>query len=178
MYNHAREDVMAVTRTTLDSPIGPLTLVAEDGALTGLRMTPASSPDARPGAGLGQAAAQLGEYFAGTRKDFTVPVRPRGSPFDRRVWQALARIPYGHTRSYMELAREVAGPGEEVGWELARAVGAANARNPLAIIVPCHRVIGADGRLVGYGGGLERKRFLLDLERRHAGAPELAGRLF
>jgi methylated-DNA-[protein]-cysteine S-methyltransferase len=110
-------------------------------------------------------ARQLGEYFAGERTGFELALDPPGDAFDRRVWELVAGIPYGRTRTYGELARDLGDPA------LAQAVGAANGRNPLCVVVPCHRVIGADGGLTGYAGGLPRKRFLLDLE-----AP--GGRLF
>ena len=102
---------------------------------------------------------QLEEYFAGERTTFDVPLAPEGAPFEREVWRALEEIPYGETVSYGEIARRVGQP------TAARAVGTANGRNPIAVIVPCHRVIGANGSLTGYGGGLERKRLLLELER-------------
>jgi methylated-DNA-[protein]-cysteine S-methyltransferase len=152
-----------LTHTTMGSPIGELTLVNDDGVLVSAWMgrIPASraerlgepSPD-----GFAPAIEQLDAYFAGERAGFEVPFELRGAPFDRRVWDLLLRIPFGQTRSYGDLARDLGDEG------LARAVGVANARNPIPIIVPCHRVIGSDGSLTGYGGGLERKRFLLDLE--------------
>jgi methylated-DNA-[protein]-cysteine S-methyltransferase len=150
------------------SPLGELTLVAEAGALTGVYFV---HHRGRPGpAALGprddrildEAATQLGEYFAGTRTRFDVEMRLAGSPFELAVWELLTRIPAGETRSYGHLARQLGDPA------LAQEVGAANARNPLCIVVPCHRVIGSDGRLVGYAGGLGRKRALLELERRVA----------
>jgi methylated-DNA-[protein]-cysteine S-methyltransferase len=152
------------THAITDSPIGPLTLVAEDGALVVLSMqSQKRGPDT---ASLGErddqaftdVVQQLGDYFAGERTEFDVPLRPEGDPFKQRVWALLRQIPYGETRSYGDLARELGDPN------LAQAVGAANGRNPIGIIVPCHRVIGADGSLVGYAGGLDRKRFLLALE--------------
>ena len=147
------------------SPIGPLTLVREDGALVRLAMSAptAHEPDglgARSDEGFADAVRQLGEYFAGERTAFELPLRPIGSDFELAVWGQLTRIPYGETRSYGYVAKAVGEPGG------AQAVGAANGRNPLAIVVPCHRVIGADGSLIGFGGGLPRKRFLLDLEQR------------
>ena len=147
------------------SPIGPLTLVREDGALVRLAMSAptALEPDglgARSDEGFADAVRQLGEYFAGERTAFELPLRPIGSDFELAVWGQLTRIPYGETRSYGYVAKAVGEPGG------AQAVGAANGRNPLAIVVPCHRVIGADGSLIGFGGGLPRKRFLLDLEQR------------
>ncbi|MFZ5785653.1 MAG: methylated-DNA--[protein]-cysteine S-methyltransferase [Acidobacteriota bacterium] len=121
-----------------------------------------------PAGTLGQLAAELAEYFAGVRRSFTVPLAPEGSEFERRVWSELVRVPYGTTVSYGELARRVGRASA------ARAVGLANARNPLAIVVPCHRVIGADGSLTGYGGGLWRKRALLELEGvRRAGGTQM-----
>ena len=104
------------------------------------------------------ARAQLREYFAAERTEFDLPLAPAGSEFQMQVWRALTEIPYGETASYGEIARRIGAPGE------ARAVGSANGRNPIAVVVPCHRVIGADGSLTGYGGGLERNRFLLELE--------------
>jgi methylated-DNA-[protein]-cysteine S-methyltransferase len=109
--------------------------------------------------GFQEAAGQLGEYFAGQRGRFALCMRPEGSDFQRRVWQVVAAIPYGQTRTYGQLAEAVGRP------DRIRAVGAANGRNPLAIVVPCHRVVAGDGGLTGYAGGLARKRFLLDLER-------------
>jgi methylated-DNA-[protein]-cysteine S-methyltransferase len=147
------------------SPIGPLTLVREDGELVRLAMSPptAFEPDAlgdRNDEGFADAVRQLAEYFAGDRTSFDLPLHPHGSDFELAVWAQLTRIPYGETRSYGYVAKAVGEPGG------AQAVGAANGRNPLAIVVPCHRVIGADGTLVGFGGGLPRKRYLLDLEQR------------
>ena len=147
------------------SPIGPLTVVADAGALIHLAMSPPEQldPDVlgeRTDEGFEEVVRQLGEYFAGERTAFDLPLQPRGSPFELAVWEQLTRIPYGETRSYGYVAAAVGEPGG------AQAVGAANGRNPIAVVVPCHRVIGADGRLVGFGGGLPRKRFLLDLEQR------------
>jgi methylated-DNA-[protein]-cysteine S-methyltransferase len=147
----------------MPSPIGELTLVNQDGVLCGVWMGPVRAragtigePAAR---GFERAIEQLEGYFGGERTRFTVPLAAPGNGFQRRVWDLLGRIPFGETRSYGDLARDLGDAG------LARAVGVANAQNPIPIIVPCHRVIGSDGSLVGYGGGLERKRFLLDLER-------------
>jgi methylated-DNA-[protein]-cysteine S-methyltransferase len=156
----------------VDSPIGPLTLVAADGELTGLYLDAPRSGSQRhqPGAEtlgvpgdpasepFALAADQLAAYFGGQLTDFTLPLAPAGTPFQRRVWAALRDIPYGETRSYGQLAREIGNP------TAVRAVGLANGRNPIAIVIPCHRVIGADGSLTGYGGGLDRKRYLLALE--------------
>jgi methylated-DNA-[protein]-cysteine S-methyltransferase len=180
--------------TVTDSPVGPLRLVADDSALTGLDFldegaalaggdflddVPAQPGDAatvlryadrasrRP---LGErddadpllreATAQLAAYFAGSLTSFDLPLAPVGTEFQRRVWEQLQTIPYGATAGYGELAGRMGLTGHG-----ARAVGLANGRNPIAVIIPCHRVVGADGRLVGYGGGVARKRFLLDLEQ-------------
>jgi methylated-DNA-[protein]-cysteine S-methyltransferase len=156
---------MSRTHTVVPSPIGPLTVVADEGALVRLAMSPPSRfVDAELGErhdeGFAEVVGQLGEYFAGDRTSFDLPLHPVGSDFELAVWEQLTRIPYGETRSYGYVAKAVGEPGG------AQAVGAANGRNPLAIVVPCHRVIGADGSLVGFGGGLPRKRFLLDLEQR------------
>jgi methylated-DNA-[protein]-cysteine S-methyltransferase len=155
----------AVRYTVVPSPIGPLTLVMDGGELVRLAMSPPAhlDPDelGEPSDdGFADVVRQLGEYFAGERTAFDLPLRPRGSDFELAVWHQLTRIPYGDTRSYGYVAKAVGEPGG------AQAVGAANGRNPLAVVVPCHRVIGADGTLVGFGGGLPRKRFLLDLEQR------------
>jgi methylated-DNA-[protein]-cysteine S-methyltransferase len=157
--------VTLCTYTQIPSPIGDLTLGADaDGALTGLYMDvpgrpPPISGNARADSGpFAAATEQLGEYFAGERTAFDLQLRMEGSEFQRAVWDALLGIEYGETASYGEIARRIGRPDE------ARAVGSANGANPVSIIVPCHRVIGADGSLTGYGGGLERKRFLLELE--------------
>ena len=165
METRTTKQTMSRTHTEVPSPIGPLTVVAEDGALVRLAMSPPGRfVDAEIGErseeGFGDVVAQLGEYFAGERTSFDLPLRPVGSDFELAVWEQLTLIPYGETRSYGSVAKAVGEPGG------AQAVGAANGRNPLAIVVPCHRVIGADGSLVGFGGGLPRKRFLLDLEQR------------
>ena len=155
-----------------DTPVGPLTLVAEGEALVGLWMEdqrhhpgPASyGVPADPDDGLlAQVAAQLGEYFAGERTSFDIPLAPEGTPFQQRVWEELLRIPFAETVSYGQLAQRLGSPGAS------RAVGLANGRNPIGIVVPCHRVVGSAGSLTGYGGGLQRKRLLLDLESRVAG---------
>ena len=156
-----------------DTPIGVLRLVGDDDHLVRVDLpnTAALDPDpawrpARGGlpAALRRAKRQLREYFDGGRRAFDLPLDPAGTDFQRRVWQQLGRIPYGETLSYGALARRLRRPGA------ARAVGAANGRNPLAVVVPCHRVIGADGALTGYGGGLPVKQALLALERRVADA--------
>jgi methylated-DNA-[protein]-cysteine S-methyltransferase len=151
----------------LNSPIGPLTLVAEAGKLTALYLdSQRHRPDedslgesGDPGAApFAAAARQLADYFAGQRTEFDLPLAPAGTDFQRRVWAALQTIPYGQTWSYAQLAEKI-GNASAV-----RAVGLANGKNPIAVVIPCHRVIGSDGSLTGYGGGLDRKRFLLDLE--------------
>ena len=156
--------------TVVASPLGELTLTGTGTALTGIRFAGPEGP-ADPGPGLRrdpgpfrEAVAQLEAYFAGERRTFDLPLAPVGTAFQQRVWAALRTIPYGETRSYGWLAAEIGAPGS------ARAVGLANGRNPIAVVVPCHRVIGANGTLTGYAGGMERKRLLLDLE---AGRPTL-----
>lgn len=162
-----------ITYTTIDSPVGPLTLVATDGALSGLYMDlqrhrPAVDTFGRADAGaFRDVITQLDEYFAGSRTEFDLELHVSGTPFRRAVWAALREIPYGTTVSYGWIAQRIGAP------TASRAVGAANGANPISIIVPCHRVIGTAGTLTGYGGGLERKRHLLDLER---GAMPLYGR--
>jgi len=153
----------------IDSPVGPLTLVADEDELIGLYFANAPLAAAQPSGWirderrLRPAAVQLAEYFAGTRTRFDLPLAPRGTPFQRAVWNALLDIPFGETSSYGELARAIGQPSAS------RAVGAANGRNPLSIVIPCHRVIGADGSMTGYGGEISRKRVLLDLEARVRG---------
>jgi methylated-DNA-[protein]-cysteine S-methyltransferase len=153
----------------VDSPVGRLLLTGDEQALGGLFMMDTgghsmkAAPEwtRRPGA-FGAAAEQLAEYFADGRTEFDLPLAPRGTPFQLAVWAELTRIPYGVTASYGEVAAAL---GKSL--LASRAVGLANGRNPISIIVPCHRVIGADGSLTGYGGGLDRKEWLL----RHEGAP-------
>ncbi|MEU0385487.1 methylated-DNA--[protein]-cysteine S-methyltransferase [Streptomyces chartreusis] len=151
--------------TVTDSPYGPLTLVADDGVLCGLYMTgqrhrpPEETFGTRDDTLFAKTEEQLKAYFTGELKEFTVELRLAGTPFQRRVWDQLRRIPYGETRTYGQLADALGTP------TASRAVGLANGRNPIGIIVPCHRVIGANGGLTGYGGGLERKQRLLDFER-------------
>jgi O-6-methylguanine DNA methyltransferase len=156
-----------ILTSTIESPIGPLTLVARDGVLTDVSMH-----DQRHGSPLPHGAitddpwfkdvaAQLDAYFAGELSSFDVEMNLVGTPFQQNVWSRLCEIPYGETISYGELARRIGNP------KASRAVGLANGRNPVAIIVPCHRVIGANGSLTGYGGGLERKTWLLAHELKH-----------
>lgn len=146
------------------SPIGPLTLVASDRGLRSISMerdagaTPGEVSGIIDHPLLAQAAGQLAEYFAGTRTAFDLPLDPAGTPFQQQVWAALRAIPYGETRSYLAIARQLGRP------TATRAVGAANGRNPIAIVTPCHRVIGSDGSLTGFAGGLDNKRRLLALE--------------
>ena len=138
------------------SPAGPLTLAERDGALVGLRFE--AEEDTAPSPLLLRAREELEEYFAGRRREFDLPLSPHGTPFQRQVWQALRTIPYGSTCTYGQLAAAVGNP------RAARAVGMANHRNPLPILIPCHRVIGSTGSLTGYAGGVERKRLLLSIE--------------
>jgi methylated-DNA-[protein]-cysteine S-methyltransferase len=167
-----------VVHLEVPSPVGALLLTAEDAGLTRVRFAPRDGPyvlpaDSAPAAdrpgpaadAVRAAAAQLAEYFAGARTAFALPLAAGGTPFQRRVWAALGEIPHGATESYAALARRVGAPAA------VRAVGGANGRNPLAIVVPCHRVVGADGSLTGFGGGVERKRWLLA----HEGARASAG---
>jgi methylated-DNA-[protein]-cysteine S-methyltransferase len=151
--------------TTVESPIGELLLLGERGVLHGLYMQDGLRPTrvrpdwVRRDDAFADVRAQLGEYFAGERTSFDLRLQMDGGAFQRTVWHALTEIPYGETISYGELARRIGRP------DLARAVGTANGQNPIAVIVPCHRVIGANGKLVGYGGGLDNKRRLLELEQ-------------
>lgn len=152
---------------TIDSPIGLLTLAGHGSVLTNLRMVDQTyepsraewSPDPEA---FGAAVDQLVAYFAGELTSFELELDLRGTEFQRRVWQALLTIPYGETRSYGEIAEQIGAPGS------ARAVGLANGHNPIAIVVPCHRVIGSNGSLTGFGGGLGRKRTLLELENQRS----------
>ena len=159
-------DEVRVVHAVVPSPLGPLTLVAHDGGLSAL-LLPGSKYEAVQGP-FGERAddefdhvrEQLDEYFAGERTEFDLPLHFVGTTFQCRVWEGLLRIPYGQTRSYGDLAAEI-GLDPRTS---SRAVGAANGRNRIAIVVPCHRVIGADGSLTGFAAGLDRKRFLLGLE--------------
>ncbi|PZS27707.1 MAG: cysteine methyltransferase [Pseudonocardiales bacterium] len=159
---------VARTHTVIESPVGPLTLVATAGILSGIYMH--QQRHRPPGDIFGesdespftQTVDQLCEYFSGHRAEFSVPIAPIGTPFQRRVWAALREVPYGHTVSYRQLADQIGQP------TAARAVGLANGRNPISIIIPCHRVLGSNGQLTGYGGGPERKQQLLDFEHHRA----------
>lgn len=147
--------------TTVTTPAGELLLVALDGALTQAHFAPFEAPDEEPTSDepvLLEAARQLTEHFAGERTDFDLPLAPPGTAFQHRVWDELRRIPYGTTATYGEVAARLGDP------KCVRAVGLANGRNPIAVVVPCHRVIGSDGKLRGYAGGIERKQRLLALE--------------
>jgi methylated-DNA-[protein]-cysteine S-methyltransferase len=145
--------------TVYESPVGPLRLEAQDGSLVALHLNARPGPESFEDPVLVEAVGQLRAYFAGERTSFDLPLDMHGHEFERRVWAALREIPYGETVSYGEIAERIGAPGA------ARAVGLANGRNPVAIIVPCHRVIGANGKLTGFGGGLPMKRALLDLEQ-------------
>ncbi len=156
---------MNIRYTSIDSPVGPLLLAASDGGLHVIGFNESRHParrsqdwSQRAHRLLERAREQLDEYFTGRRFEFDLPLAPRGTVFQRTVWQALSTIPYGRTVSYRELAERIGRP------TATRAVGAANGRNPLPIVLPCHRVIGADGSLTGFGGGLKTKEFLLSLE--------------
>jgi len=166
-------DMTDTAWTTVDSPIGPLLVTAEHGAITRLWMSEqrhqSSQPDpswVRDDSVFDEVADELEAYFAGERTTFDVPLAPAGTQFQRQVWDGLRTIPYGTTCSYGELAAQIGRAGAS------RAVGLANGRNPISIIIPCHRVIGSSGTLTGYGGGLARKQWLLDLER---GTGQLGG---
>ncbi|MCY3968996.1 MAG: methylated-DNA--[protein]-cysteine S-methyltransferase [Acidobacteria bacterium] len=163
---------MTATYHDFDTPIGTLRLVGGEDSIDCIELPnrAAEPPDPvwepaedRLPEALSEARRQLEEYFAGERRDFDLPLSPHGTAFQRRVWAELRRIPFGETISYGELAARIGKP------TASRAVGAANGRNPLPVVVPCHRVIGSDGRLTGFGGGLPTKQALLDLERRVAG---------
>lgn len=158
--------------TFLSSPIGQLLLAGDEDGLELLEF-PAGGKPGKPSPDwqrrdgpFQEAKRQLNEYFAGERREFTVALKAHGTPFQLEVLKALQRIPYGETKSYAEIAREIGRP------RAVRAVGAANGRNPLPIVIPCHRVIGSNGSLTGFGGGLPAKRFLLDLEQGQLALPE------
>ena len=149
-----------------ESPLGPVLAIADEVGITHIdfigakyerRIEPGWIEDPRASA-LADCVRQLTEYFAGSRTEFDLPLAPRGSDFQQRVWREIARVPYGETISYGELARRAGAPGQ------ARAAGAATGRNPVGVLIPCHRIVGANGSLTGYAAGLERKRGLLELE--------------
>ena len=161
--------MLKIRYRTMDSPVGPLTLAGTGNTLRHLRMVDQtyepSRADWQPDDGaFDEAVEQLQAYFAGELTNFHLDLELVGTAFERRVWSALQTIPYGETRSYGQIADQIGAPGSS------RAVGRANGHNPIGIIVPCHRVIGANGSLTGYGGGLDRKRVLLDLEKTHNSA--------
>ncbi len=157
---------MSLSFKFVDSPVGRLKLVASERGLVailwenenGTRVPLESSAESTGDPTLCLAEAQLSEYFAGKRQTFTIPLDMRGTPFQKRVWHALCGIPFGETRSYLQIATELGDP------KATRAVGAANGRNPLSIVAPCHRVVGSSGKLTGFAGGLEAKAYLLHLE--------------
>ncbi|SEG44468.1 methylated-DNA-[protein]-cysteine S-methyltransferase [Bryocella elongata] len=156
-----------------ESPVGTLLLVKSDGVLSGLYLEQHRHPPKEPIGprvlhGFEEVTRQLDEYFVRQRTEFDLPLAPKGTPFQLSVWKMLQSVPYGETWSYLQLAQALNMPTGT------RAVGAANGRNPISIIVPCHRVIGADGSLTGYGGGLERKQYLLNLEGALLRPPRLA----
>ncbi|MFD1788031.1 methylated-DNA--[protein]-cysteine S-methyltransferase [Sphingomonas floccifaciens] len=169
---------MPLSSTTIPSPVGALALIASDAGLVAVLWE-----DDRPGRVvledatqnadhpiLTAAARQLADYFAGIRTRFDLPLDPRGTPFQRQVWAALDTIPYGETRSYAQIAAQIGRP------TASRAVGAANGRNPVSIVTPCHRVVGTNGTLTGFAGGLAAKDYLLTLKRRAgATAPSIPG---
>lgn len=152
--------------TTMDSPVGPLTLHSNGEALIGLEFEQQRFPLARAERGenaiLASAREQLALYFEGKLNAFDLPLAPEGTAFQRAVWASLRKIPFGETWSYAGLAADIGKP------KASRAVGLANGKNPISIVIPCHRVIGADGSLTGYGGGMERKRWLLEHEGRRS----------
>lgn len=148
-------DALDYYRPPCADALGWIRIRADGEGLTEVEFVAAEDDAPRPSALTARARAQLDEYFAGTRRAFDLPLAPRGTDFQRRVWAALATIPYGETRSYAEIAEQLRCKGGQ------RAVGAANGRNPIAIVVPCHRVFGSDGRLTGYAGGIGRKQWLL-----------------
>ncbi|WP_033294237.1 methylated-DNA--[protein]-cysteine S-methyltransferase [Amycolatopsis jejuensis] len=156
---------MTTVHTVVDSPEGELTLVSRDGGLAGLYLANEQYRPAQPTFGhrddrpFTEAKRQLDEYFTGTRTAFDLPLALRGTPFQVTVWRALLEIPYGETTTYRELAESIGRP------TAFRAVGLANGKNPISIVVPCHRVLGSDGTLTGYAAGLDCKRRLLDLEQ-------------
>jgi len=154
-----REAIHVKYSYTYDSPVGRLYLAEENGVLTDLCFRPVPNAEERETPLLKRTVLQLTEYFNGKRHDFDLPLDPRGTPFQKSVWSALLTIPYGETRSYKDIACAVGNT------KACRAVGMANNKNPISIIIPCHRVVGSGGVLTGYGGGLDIKRALLELEK-------------
>ena len=149
-----------IYRYSYETELGSVTFVEEDGALLAISTHRVYEGVSQETALIKEAHRQLSEYLKGERKMFDLPLQMKGTDFQQRVWNALLEIPYGETRSYKQIAEAIGNP------KAVRAVGMANNRNPLLIVVPCHRVIGADGKLVGYGAGIEKKEFLLRLEKR------------
>lgn len=155
--------------TTIGSPLGDLLVARDDEGLVALYLPTGKHPSepapdwVRDDTAFDDVRTQLAQYFAGTRIEFDLPLHPTGTAFQQRVWAALQQIPYGETASYRDTAVKIGAPGA------ARAVGLANGQNPISIVVPCHRVVGANGSLTGYGGGLPAKRWLLGLEAQHTG---------
>lgn len=150
-----------ISSRNLDSPIGVLGLTARDGFIVKIVFGGVKEPDGRDPA-LDAAEIQLKEYFAGARREFELPIRPEGTPFQQKVWRALMEIPYGETRAYSEIAAAAGSP------RAARAVGMANHVNPIPVVIPCHRVVGKGGSLTGYAGGLDMKSTLLELEKKNS----------
>lgn len=145
---------------TIDSPLGPVQIFANEHGICKISLGQTTPSADLPSRLTAQAAIQLQQYFAGSLSRFSLPLAATGTPFQQQVWQALCRLPFGHTCSYADIAREIANP------KAVRAVGAANGKNPIAIVVPCHRVIGANGTLTGYAGGLDNKVWLLTHEQK------------
>ena len=158
-----KEAMKLKTICTFNSPLGPVSVVESEGALVEVLFGIPEKSEAKTGTSplLQEAEKQLREYFDGVRTQFDLPLQPEGTEFQKKVWQALLSIPYGETRTYKEVAELVGNVNAT------RAVGGANNKNPLGIVVPCHRVIGANGKMVGYAGGVEFKEYLLQLEKSH-----------
>lgn len=173
MFDQAPESASPLSTLVVETTIGPLRLVATQEALVGVQFHPFGEWEAAEAVAgehsvLMSAAEQLRAYFAGELREFDLPLAPRGTEYQMRVWEALVAVPYGSTASYSEIARAL---GQPPG--ASRAVGLANGRNPIPVVIPCHRIIGANGSLTGYAGGLERKQVLLDLERGDAASERL-----
>ncbi|RUO63553.1 methylated-DNA--[protein]-cysteine S-methyltransferase [Pseudidiomarina insulisalsae] len=148
-----------MNQATIESPLGPLLIVSDGDAISRIEFCSAPLTKKASDIVLKRASAQLASYFAGTLEQFDLPLRPQGTAFQQQVWQTLASIPFGSTTSYADIARSIANP------KGVRAVGMANSKNPLAIVIPCHRVIGANGQLTGYAGGIDKKEWLLRHEK-------------